>query len=115
LIRITKNSFYKWTFNCGPGTNTRAELLGAWATLYLASRLHIESLQILRDSRTIIEWLNNMGDLQAISLSAWKDRIRLLQLAFKKLSYKHIYREHNKSTDQLSKAALQKKAGYHNI
>jgi hypothetical protein len=44
LIKITKKSSYRWTFNCGPGTNTRAELLGAWATLYLASRLHIEAL-----------------------------------------------------------------------
>jgi ribonuclease HI len=111
LIRITKKSSYRWTFNCGLGTNTRAELLGAWAMLHLASRLNIEVLQILGDSRTIIEWLNNWGDLQAISLLAWKDKIRLLQPTFKKLSYKHIYREHNKTTDQLSKATLQKKAG----
>jgi ribonuclease HI len=44
LIKITHNTYYKWTFNCGPGTNTRAEFLGAWATLYLASRLCIENL-----------------------------------------------------------------------
>jgi hypothetical protein len=24
LIRLTKNSQYRWTFSCGPGTNTRA-------------------------------------------------------------------------------------------
>jgi hypothetical protein len=58
---------------------------------------------------------HNRGNLQAISLLAWKDIIRLLQLTFKKLSYKHIYHEHNKSADQLSKAALQKKSKYHNI
>lgn len=61
LIKITKKSFYKWTFNCGPGTNTREKLLGAWATLHLASRLNIEVLQILGDSRTIIEWLNEQA------------------------------------------------------
>jgi hypothetical protein len=44
VIKTTQNTFYNWTFNCGPGTNTRAELLGAWATLFLASRLHIEDL-----------------------------------------------------------------------
>jgi len=52
-----------------------------------------------------------MGDLQAISLLAWKDIIRLLQLTFKKISYNHIYREHNKYADQLSKTMLQKKVG----
>jgi hypothetical protein len=77
----------------------------------LASRLHVEVLQLLGDSRIIIEWLSNRGDLQAISLLAWKDRIRLLQPTFKNLSYNHIYREHNKSTDQLSKAMLKKKVG----
>jgi hypothetical protein len=30
LIIITKNSSYRWNFNCGLGTNTRVELLGAW-------------------------------------------------------------------------------------
>jgi ribonuclease HI len=111
LIKITKNSSYRWTFNCGLGTNTRVELPGIWAILYLASRLHIEALQILGDSIIIIEWLNNWGDLQAISLMAWKDIIKLLLPSFKKLSFKHIYCEHNKSADQLSKATLQKKEG----
>jgi hypothetical protein len=24
VIKTTQNTFYNWTFNCGPGTNTRA-------------------------------------------------------------------------------------------
>jgi hypothetical protein len=35
LIKTTQNTYYKWNFNCGPSTNTRKKLLGAWATLYL--------------------------------------------------------------------------------
>jgi hypothetical protein len=63
LLRITENSYYKWTFNCGPGTNTRAELLGVWATLNLAARFNIEALQIFGDSKIIIDWLNRRGKL----------------------------------------------------
>jgi ribonuclease HI len=111
LIRITKDSIYRWTFCCGPGTNTRARTIGCLGTLHLASRLNIEVLQMLGDSRIIIEWLNNKGKLQAISLLAWKDRIRLLQHHFKKLNFTHIYREYNKEAYLLSKATLQKKAG----
>jgi hypothetical protein len=33
VIRINENIIFKWYINCGPGTNTRAELLGAWALL----------------------------------------------------------------------------------
>jgi hypothetical protein len=72
-----------------------------------------EFLHVLGDSRIVIEWLSNKGDLQAISLLPWKDKIRLLQPTFKKISYNHIYSEYNKykSVDQLSKTMLQKKVG----
>jgi ribonuclease HI len=105
-IKISQSSYYKWTFNCGPGTNTRAELLGAWATLFLASKLHLDTLQVLGDSKIVIEWLSNRGELQVVSLLAWKDRIRQLQSTFNKLSFTHIHREYNNSADQLSKAVL---------
>jgi hypothetical protein len=84
--------------------------LGAWATLFLASKLHIDTLQVLGDSRIIIEWLSSRGELQVVSLLAWKDRIRQLQSTFNKLSYTHIHREYNNSVDQLSKATLLKPA-----
>jgi len=42
LIKIIANLFYKWTFNCGIGTNKREELLGAWETHILAVRLNIK-------------------------------------------------------------------------
>jgi ribonuclease HI len=73
LIKLTQNFYYKWTYNCGPGTNTRAELLGAWATHLLASRLHIDVLQVVGDSRIVIEWLSNRGDLQVVQISINKE------------------------------------------
>ena len=68
LIKITHNTFYKWTFNCGSGTNTRAKILGAWATLYLASKLYFKTLQVLGDSIIVIERLSGREELQTISL-----------------------------------------------
>jgi hypothetical protein len=58
VIRIHECMVYKWKFNCGPGNNTRAELLGVWETLTIASQLHILDLQVFGDSRIIIDWLN---------------------------------------------------------
>jgi ribonuclease HI len=106
LIRIKKDSIYRWTFRCGPGTNTRAELLGAWVTLHLASISNIEHLQLIGDSRVIIDWLNHKGKLQTITLLAWNDRIILLQRHFKKLIFTHTFREYNKEADLLSKTSL---------
>ena len=44
IIKIRESTIYRWTFNCGLGLNTRAELLSAWATLTLANRLDIAQL-----------------------------------------------------------------------
>jgi ribonuclease HI len=101
LIRINKTTIYRWDFCCSSGTNIRVELLGAWATLHLASRLNIEHLQLIGDSRVIIDWLNHKGKLQTITLLVWKDRIKLLQRHFKKLIFTHTSREYNREVDLL--------------
>jgi ribonuclease HI len=89
LIQLSKNSIYKWTLFCGPSTNIRVELMGARATLHLASRLHIDKLHMKGDSKVIINWLNNQGKLQISTLLAWKDKIIVLKQLFKDLSYSH--------------------------
>jgi ribonuclease HI len=111
MIKASTTSIYRWTLCCGPGTNTRAELLGAWATLLLASRLNIDRLHLIGDSKLIINWLNQKGNLHTITLLAWIDRIRLLKCHFKELFFSHISREYNMEADFLSKSALQRKAG----
>jgi hypothetical protein len=49
VIKLSDKSSITWTCNCGPGTNTRAEFLGIWATLLPTTRLHIYNLQVLGD------------------------------------------------------------------
>jgi ribonuclease HI len=98
-------------FNCGEGTNTRAELLGVWATLILASRLDLTHIKVLGDSRIVIDWLNNKGKLQVIALDCWKEKIRDLIKNFEEISFMHIFRDSNVEADLLSKMALQQKEG----
>jgi ribonuclease HI len=111
LIKTSANTVIKWTFNCGCGTNTRAELLGAWVTLILAMRLNIEVIQVIGDSKIIIEWLKDKGKLQIASLMGWMDRIKRLKNSFKEIHFTHVYRELNMEADYLSKKALAKAEG----
>jgi ribonuclease HI len=97
---------YRWVFNCGGGTNTRAELLGVWATLMLATHLSFQRLQVLGDSKVVIDWLSKRGRLQASAIEGWKSRIKELIKPFQEISFEHIYREYNKEADLLSKQAL---------
>jgi hypothetical protein len=54
IIKTRDNRIYKWTLNCGLGSNTRAKLMGALALLTLASRLFIYDLHVKGDSMIVI-------------------------------------------------------------
>jgi hypothetical protein len=61
--------------------------MGAWATLTIARLLEIKNLQVLGDSKVIIDWLNTKGNLQAINVEAWKTRIREQMAAFQGINF----------------------------
>jgi hypothetical protein len=60
--------------------------LGIWATLTLANHLALPKLHALRDSKVIIEWLNNRGRFHASAIEGWKHRTKELIKNFKKLA-----------------------------
>jgi ribonuclease HI len=105
-IVLNSHTCFRWTLNCGNGTNMKAELLGAWASLILASRLHINELLLLGDSKIIIDWLSGRADFHVADLESWKERTREATQLINKLTFSHIYREENNEADTLSKKAL---------
>jgi ribonuclease HI len=111
VIKFDDHKVYRWTLNCGKGTNSKAELIGAWATLTLAARLSVYDIHVLEDSKIVIDWLNRKGALKVANLDGWKDRIFELIPHFRSISFVHIYREENKEVDCLSKKALYSSRG----
>jgi ribonuclease HI len=111
VIQLDEHTVYRWTLNCGRGTNTREELLGAWVVLTLAHKISITDIHILGDSKIIIDWINNIGSLQVISIDCWKDRVKELIKLFSVITFAHVYREENQEADLLSKKALSERAG----
>jgi hypothetical protein len=89
--------------------------MGAWASLILAARLSIPDLHLLGDSKIVIEWLNQKGALQVVSLERWKERIKDTLKYFRNISFAHIFREENQEADILSKLALTKSAWKHSL
>jgi ribonuclease HI len=110
-IVLNPHTSIRWTLNCGQGTNMKAELLGAWASLVLASR-YTEELILLGDSKLTIDWLNGLADFQVAVLGCWKERTKEAALLFRKLSFHHIFREENSEADTLSKKALHLPSGH---
>ena len=105
VIRINEICSYKWFLNCGSGTNTRVELLGAWALLTLANRLSLKTIHIMGDFKIIIDWILGKGQLQVLSLDCWEDSITGLITTFQNISFDHVYKEENQDPDSLSKLA----------
>jgi ribonuclease HI len=106
----TKRTTY-WFINCGEGSNTKAELLGLWTTLALASLWSLDHLLVLGDSRVVIDWINKLCNLHSIQIEGWKERTLSLSKLFMDNKYQHFSRSHNKMADALSKRALTGEVG----
>jgi len=102
---------YRWHLNGGEGTNTKTKFLGIWATLTLATHLSLPNILAFGDSKVIIDWLNDKGQLKACAIEGWKIRTKSLIKNFQAINFHHIVREFNKDEDQLSKVALHESEG----
>ena len=62
--------------------------------------------QIYGDSLVIINWVRGLTALSPTDLVHWCRETKKLFNSFQALSVTHIYREHNRLADRLSKDAL---------
>jgi ribonuclease HI len=101
----------KWFLNCGEGSNTKAELMGLWTSLSLATWWALNHLLVLGDSRIIIDWMNYSCNLRSIHIEGWMQRVRELSSSFTDIKFQHFSRSFNTEADSLSKRALGAEAG----
>jgi hypothetical protein len=66
---------FRLKMNCGRGTNTRGELLALWCILFFACYKKVTRLQLVGDSKIIIDWFSNENNLQVVSLQPWMTKI----------------------------------------
>jgi ribonuclease HI len=102
---------YRWHFNGGDGTNTKVELLGMWASLFLSKKLDIQYIQLIGDSKIVIDWLKKKGNLQAINIEGWKGKIKESISSFRGIYFQHILREANMEADKCSKQEIETTRG----
>ena len=54
----------------------------------------------------IINWAKDKASLTSLELIHWCENVRILFRGFSWLDFRHVYREHNQSANNLSKDAL---------
>jgi ribonuclease HI len=111
VIKLPYLNIFRWHINCGIGTNTKAELMGAWVTLTLSKLWNITKIQVMGDSKVIIDLMNQKDNLHAIDIEGWKRRTKVMITNFQEISFHHIFRDFNKEVDRISKQGLQDKKG----
>ena len=94
-------------FKLRDGNKYQGKNFGVWASLSLAHKLDLDQLQLLEDSKIVVDWLNHKCNLYVTSLMGWMEKIRILITLFKDIRFEHIYKEENVEADTLSKQALQ--------
>ena len=70
----------------------RAELLALSGLLYIANEMGLPKLKVCGDSKTIIDWINEVVILKVLELENWCARTKALTNTFPIFECHHIYR-----------------------
>ena len=111
-LHLNESHSFEFALGVGNGSNTKAELLGLWALLLTSHMMGIPLTHIFGDSSVIINWEKGSTPLSPPDLYHWCRETQKLFTCFPDLSFSHIYREHNRIADRLSKTALTLAPGF---
>ena len=90
----------------GPATNNIVEYLEVIGFLTEASYQDVRNLVVLIDSQLVVCHLNHVYTIRNLVLLHLFQRVRLLEISFETITYKHIPREHNAVSDSLANYIL---------
>ena len=112
ILYLNESHSFEFALWVGNGSNTKAELLGLWPLLLSSHMMGIPLSHIFGDSSVIINREKGSIALSPPELFHWCWETRKLITSFLDLSFSHIFREHNRIADHLSKTTLTMALGY---
>jgi len=92
----------------GHQTNNYAEYMALFLTLKRANVLGIRSADVFMDSKLIVEQMNGNYKVKNEALKVIHCEIVELLKSFEKVTFTHVYREHNKHADRLVNQVIDK-------
>jgi len=103
ILFINQNHQYLLRYALGKDTITRDEFTSLWILLYTSFHLGVKRIQVLSDSKLVVDWANQIVEVNVPNINYIIQEITLEMENFEKTSYMHIYKELNEQTDNLSK------------
>jgi len=101
VLYLSPNHFFLLKLGVGLGSNTQAELMALYALLYFGRDKGIQRLQVVGDSKVIVDCFQGKAHLDSLILTAWQCKIRDLQESYHSVSIEHIYRIYNQQASSL--------------
>lgn len=95
----------------GEATNNQAEYRALIAGLVKAKKLGAKELEVFLDSELVVKQLNREYRVKDKDLAPLFVQVYNISLGFKKIVFKHIFREKNELADKLVNQALDKTVG----
>jgi len=89
-------------------TNNKAEYTGLLIGLTEAIRRNIKTLKVKGDSELVIKQMKGQYKVSSPNIQGIYQDAKKLQKQFHKISFEHVYREHNKRADELSNQGIEK-------
>ena len=102
-LHISDNHHYAYRVRLGLGTNNFAEVMALKSLIHFVVEKNIKRLQIYGDSFIIINWDKRTQICHLMRLIPILEEIHQLKLFFDDIVFNHVYREHNRRADELSK------------
>jgi ribonuclease HI len=87
-------------------TNNKAEYTGLLIGLVEAIRQNIRNLKVKGDSQLVIKQMKGEYKVGSTNIMGTYQEAKKLQQQFHKISFEHVYREHNKRADELSNQGI---------
>ena len=85
LIFLDRDRSLQINWNCGGGTNTQVSCWPFGICYGWKKNYYIKDMIVLRDSKTIVDWISNNCCLQVLVLEEWKRKVKNLLDVFNKI------------------------------
>jgi ribonuclease HI len=107
VVLYLNHSHYPFIkYSPGNGSNNRVEFISLWTLLEMEKTKDVRKLQVLGDSKLVIDWARQKNEVQDIGLATIMRDIKLAFQYFEWLKFQHVLRELNVKESDLSKEAL---------
>jgi len=99
IIYLNKELNISFKAGLGESTNNISKKKTFTIWLSLTTKSHVTHLQILGDSKLVIDWTNGYIGMDNIVLQSLYDHVKLMEQSFSVITFAHIYRGHNMEVD----------------